>query len=163
MKKLLRHPYLWLCICVLASFFLLAYPLYIIWPFRHQEPRELSAALWITRFRFPLQIVLALIAAFLTVRVWRTRRGLAARLPSIALVCLAVAFAALARINVYEKMFYPMDNPTFAAASQSKLDGAEQVIAVKVADSARAYPIRIISYHHIVNDIVAGVPIVATY
>lgn len=163
MKKFLRNPYLWLCICAFVSLFLLAYPLYVLWPFRQQGPRELSVALWTIRFRFPLQILLALVAALLTVSVWRTRRRLSARIPAVSLVCVAVAFAVLAPINVYEKMFHPMDNPTFAAAQQSKLDGAEQVIAVKVADSARAYPIRIISYHHIVNDVVAGVPIVATY
>jgi hypothetical protein len=34
---------------------------------------------------------------------------------------------------------------------------------VRVAGIARAYPIRSISYHHVVNDTVGGVPIVATY
>jgi hypothetical protein len=28
---------------------------------------------------------------------------------------------------------------------------------------ARAYPVRALAYHHVVNDIVAGEPIVATY
>ena len=37
------------------------------------------------------------------------------------------------------------------------------VIAVKVNGSARAYPIRSMSYHHIYNDVVLGEPIVATY
>jgi hypothetical protein len=45
----------------------------------------------------------------------------------------------------------------------TKLDGKEMVIAVNVGGAARAYPIRIISYHHIANDTVGGVPIVATY
>lgn len=163
MKKFLRNPYLWLCLCVLGSFLLLAYPLYVIRPFRQQGPHELFVALWTIRFRFPLQILVAFATALLAVRIWRTRRSLVPRSLAVAFVCVAVAFAALARINIYEKMFHPMDTPTFTAASLSKLDGAEQVIAVKLADSARAYPIRIISYHHIVNDVVAGVPIVATY
>ena len=29
--------------------------------------------------------------------------------------------------------------------------------------SARAYPIRSLSYHHVLNDMLDGVPIVATY
>ena len=37
------------------------------------------------------------------------------------------------------------------------------LIAINVAGVARAYPIRIVSYHHIVNDVVNGEPIVATY
>jgi hypothetical protein len=50
-----------------------------------------------------------------------------------------------------------------SAAGESKLDGGEMVIAVKIAGSARAYPIRSMSYHHIFNDVVGGEPIVATY
>jgi hypothetical protein len=49
------------------------------------------------------------------------------------------------------------------AASESKLDGAEKVIAISLGGVARAYPIRSMSYHHIVNDEVNGVPVVATY
>ena len=37
------------------------------------------------------------------------------------------------------------------------------VIAVKISTYARAYPIRSLSYHHLVNDSLDGVPIVATY
>jgi hypothetical protein len=37
------------------------------------------------------------------------------------------------------------------------------VIAVNVQGEARAYPIREMAYHHIVNDVVAGQPIVSTY
>lgn len=163
MNKILRNPYVWLGICVLVSFLLLAYPLYVVRPFRQQGPRELLVALWIIRFRTALQIVLVLFAALLTARVWRIRHTLLARLSAIALACLTLAFAILARINIYEKMFHPIDNPVFAAAQNSKLDGAEQVIAVNMASASRAYPIRIVSYHHIVNDVLGGVPIVATY
>jgi hypothetical protein len=60
-------------------------------------------------------------------------------------------------------MFHPMGRPNFVAATDTKLDGAEMVMAVHIAGEARAYPIRIVSYHHIVNDVVGGVPIVATY
>jgi hypothetical protein len=30
-------------------------------------------------------------------------------------------------------------------------------------NEARAYPVRSLSYHHIVNDVIGGVPIAATY
>jgi hypothetical protein len=43
------------------------------------------------------------------------------------------------------------------------LDGAEEVIAVHIGTAARAYPVRSMSYHHIVNDVLGGLPIVATY
>ncbi len=73
------------------------------------------------------------------------------------------AVAVLSRVNVYEIMFKPFDRPSFSNADQVKLDADEKVIAVKIGQQARAYPIRIISYHHVINDILDGVPIVATY
>ena len=76
---------------------------------------------------------------------------------------LAVVLAVLARVNVYELMFHPLNHPSFTAASEVKLDGAEKVVAVRVGGEARAYPIRSMSYHHVVNDVVGGAAIVATY
>ena len=46
---------------------------------------------------------------------------------------------------------------------RTKLDKSEKVIAVKIGAAARAYPIRIISYHHVINDVVDKTAIVATY
>jgi hypothetical protein len=56
-----------------------------------------------------------------------------------------------------------MGRPTVVSAADSALDKDEKLIAVQVNGVARAYPIRSISYHHIVNDEVGGVPLVATY
>jgi len=60
-------------------------------------------------------------------------------------------------------MFHPDIRPSFTAAQSVKLDGAEKVIAVRIGGEARAYPIRSMSYHHVLNDMVGGVAIVATY
>jgi hypothetical protein len=148
---------------VAVSLFCLIYPVYVIRPFRHQGVRELAAALATLRFR-PLAMALSIaVALAAAVRYWhgetRTWRRIIAAL-GVAGVCL---FAALSRINIYELMFHPIGRPAFASATETKLDGDEKVIAVTVAGSARAYPIRIISYHHVVNDALGGVPIVATY
>ena len=156
------------CVFVIAgslalSLFCLIYPVYVIRPFRHQGVGELAAALATLRFRplaMALSIAVALVAA---IRYWhgetRMWRRIVAAL-GVAAVCL---FAGLSRINIYELMFHPIGRPAFAPAGETKLDADEKVIAVTVANSARAYPIRIISYHHVVNDLVGGVPIVATY
>jgi hypothetical protein len=76
----------------------------------------------------------------------------------IVLVC-----AALSRLNVFEVMFHPAGTPSFQPIRETKLDGAEKVLAVGTGVNGRAYPVRSISYHHIVNDIVGGVPIAVTY
>lgn len=75
------------------------------------------------------------------------------------LVCV---LAVLARVNVYELMFHAIGRPSFAAISQVKLDPDEKVNAVRVGGQARPYPIRSISYHHVVNDVVDKRAIVAT-
>lgn len=58
-----------------------------------------------------------------------------------------------------------IDNPTFvsAAVARSWLDGQEPVIALRIGDEARAYPLQIMTYHEIVNDEPAGKPIAVTF
>jgi hypothetical protein len=141
----------------------LAYPIYVIRPFRHQGVKELAVALAITQFRPAITVVAALTAVLATIGYWfaqplKWRRALTA-----AGAALAVWLAFLARVNIYELMFHPDSHPSFTAASEVKLDGAEKVLAVRIGREARAYPIRSMSYHHIVNDVVAGAAIVATY
>jgi fatty acid desaturase len=159
----LRRPIFWLFVCVAISFVVLAYPLYVIRPFRYQGPHELAAALVIIRFRPFLEIAFVIAALIIFVFSWR--RSVRWFFKAAASVCtlLVVLFAVLSHVNVYELMFHPLDNPTFSSASKSKLDGGEEVIAIRVGTAARDYPVRSMSYHHIVNDVLGGLPIVATY
>lgn len=148
---------------LVVSLFFLVYPVYVIRPFRHQGVQELEAALVVLRFRpevMALAVAAAVVAAILYWRVQaRTLWRIAAALGAAGVtIC-----AGLSRINIYELMFHPIGRPAFVTAGETKLDGDEKVIAVDIGGSARAYPIRIISYHHIVNDVAGGVPIVATY
>lgn len=82
----------------------------------------------------------------------------------LALPLLAVAFSAvMSRLNYLEWMFHPVSNAQFEAESASRLDAKEMILAVRYGDDARAYPIRQMAYHHILNDVVGGVPIAVTY
>jgi hypothetical protein len=142
---------------------LLIYPIYVIRPFRHQGARELTIALSVMRYRLIGMIfaMAGMLAA--VVRYWRMEPRKWRRFFSAAGVLTVAVAAVLSRINIYELMFHPAGTPVVTAAAESKLDGGEMVIAVKVNGAARAYPIRSMSYHHIYNDVVAGEPIVATY
>jgi hypothetical protein len=152
-----------LATCFAASLFLLAYPIYVIWPFRHQGAAELRLALEVLRFR-PVAMIVAVAAAVLAlVQYWRTVRVWWRRSLAVLAAAAVLAFAALSRIDIYEMMFHPAGRPEFADAAATKLDGTEKVLAVRIGDEARAYPIRSLSYHHIVNDRLGGVPIAATY
>ena len=143
--------------CLACRLICVVYPIYVIRPFRPQGARELAVALVVSRFR-PASHghrgdcggsggdrVLARAGARSGGGCWRrwARRWWC-------------VLAVLARVNVYELMFHPVDHPSFAAASEVKLDGDEKVIAVKIGGEARAYPIRSMSYHHIVNDVVGA-------
>lgn len=69
----------------------------------------------------------------------------------------------MSRLNYFEWMFHPVDTPQFEPESAGKLSSSEMILAVRYARDARAYPIREMAYHHILNDVVQGVPIAVTY
>jgi glucan phosphoethanolaminetransferase (alkaline phosphatase superfamily) len=148
----------------LASLACFAYPLYVIWPFRHQGARELSAALFVLRIGPWFSILCAALSIALVVYAWPRLRGWLRR--SAAVICILVAAfgAALARFNIYERlMFRPIVGPQFEPANRAQLDPDDMVLALHMNGARRAYPIREIAYHHIVNDTLGGVPVVATY
>ena len=149
--------------CLAVSLIAVMYPMYVIWPFRKQGARELAVALVVMRWRPAIMVISAVAALATLAGYWRSQLRRWPRFLAAACAGLVCLLAALARVNVYELMFHPDSHPAFQAASQVKLDGREKVIAVKIGGSARAYPIRAISYHHVINDVVERVAIVATY
>ena len=157
------HYLILILLCLAIAFFGLAYPMYVIRPFRHQGPRELAAALAVIQIRPIVTALVTLAALFTLVLYWRVQRRRLRRIAVTFAVLLVCACTALSRVNVYEMMFHPMGPPSSEPVQNTKLDGKEMVIAVNVGGAARAYPIRIISYHHVINDVLDGVPIVATY
>ena len=57
-----------------------------------------------------------------------------------------------------------IDQPTFVPISEvDHLGPKEPVIALQVEGEARAYPLRILMWHEIVNDSIGGVPLTVTY
>jgi len=146
----------------LAGFGSFMFPAFIIRPFTHQSPRGLWWAMAI-RQRAPFVSLFCAIACLILVAIlWQSvgkwRKGLL----SVVMI-LVIAAAVMSRLNYFEWMFHPIDSPQFEAESASKLDGKEMILAVRYGDDARAYPISQMAYHHILNDVVGGVPITVTY
>ena len=164
MKRSDRRWILVLLACLAVSLVAVAYPLYVIRPFRAQGARELTAALMVSRFRPALTVVSALAAVAAAIAYWRAQAQMWRRMLAAAGAMLVCVLAVLARVNVYEDlMFHQVEHPTFAAATDVKLDNDDKLIVVKIGGSARAYPIREMGYHHIVNDVVGGTALAATY
>jgi hypothetical protein len=156
--------WIWLLffLCALATIALFFIPAFIIRPFTHQAPRALLLALAL-RQRAPLGTFIAGVACFLFAFVlWRDASRW--RKAFLAFTLVVVAFSAvMARLNYFEWMFHPIAGAQFLAQSESKLDPNEMILAVRIGGDARAYPINQMAYHHVLNDVVAGVPIAVTY
>ena len=60
--------------------------------------------------------------------------------------------------------FVPLDDPEFVSASDATgLTDQSLVLGLEWKGEARAYPLRMIAYHHIVNDTVRGDPLLVTF
>lgn len=143
-----------------SSLFLI--PAFIIRPFRYQSPKALQLALVLREYAPVGTIVAALVAVGLAFWLWE-RAGRVQRTLLVLGALLVIGSATMARMNYFEWMFHPVAQPGFEAGDQSKLDAGEMILAVTFNNDARAYPIREMAYHHIVNDVVGGVPVAVTY
>jgi Protein of unknown function (DUF3179) len=151
---------------VVLAFAVLAFPIYVIRPFRSQGAEELAASLvisrwspWITAICAGISIVVA------TVLLQRISSGKVRlkRAGAILAASLGLATAVASRVNIFEKIFHPITAAQFLPAAQANTDGNEMVLAVKVGAEQRAYPVVIMAYHHILNDSLGGTPLVVTY
>ncbi len=149
-------------ICALATGALLVYPLTVIQPFKHQAPDDLQRSLWVFRFAPWPAMAMAIVSIGVVVFGWQPLDRWSRRVAGTLVVVTCMA-AAATRLNVFELMFHPAGAPQFLAIPQAKLDAADMLVTVALNGEARAYPIREMGYHHVVNDAVGGVPIVATY
>ncbi len=55
-------------------------------------------------------------------------------------------------------------NPKFVTVEKATfLKPGDQVIAVRIANESKSYPIKILNHHEVVNDTVGGIPIAVTF
>jgi hypothetical protein len=68
------------------------------------------------------------------------------------------------RFFVDPDLFLAADDPaTVPAGKASFLHDDDEVFGIVVRGHARAYPITMLSYHHVVNDVIEGIPVAVTY
>lgn len=149
-------------LCAVIAFGLFFIPVFIIRPFRHQTPRPLMLAM-VLRQRAPLGTLIAALACFvLAFALWKTADRWRKALLVLVLFLVTLS-TVMSRLNHFEWMFHPITGAQFVAQSESKLDPGEMVMTLRYGSDARAYPISQMAYHHILNDVVADVPIAVTY
>jgi small-conductance mechanosensitive channel len=164
--KFLSHKTTWLILLlvVLVSLAVVALPAWIIQPFRPQTPRGVGLSYALRRWSPLLTIVALAVALLLILWLWRgSRRWWRKALLVIVLLPL-LASTWFARQNHFEWMFNPLANAAYAKPAQAGfLADDDIVMAVDSNGEAAAYPVRQMAYHHVVQDVVGGTPIVATY
>ena len=149
---------------LLLSMAFVAIPVFLIQPFLPQTQRALEIS-YLLRSWSPLVTAIMLLAAFALV-IWRW--GYAHRWwrKAILLIVLLLSIMPVwfARQNHFEWMFNPLQNSAYVkAADAGFVRDADMVLAVKINNEAVAYPVRLMAYHHLVQDTVGGTPICATY
>jgi TRAP-type uncharacterized transport system fused permease subunit len=149
---------------IIISFAAVMIPAFLILPFKSQTERALRMSYLLRSWSPMLTITTGLLALALVVWLWpRTLSWWRKALLVIALL-LAIPPTWFARQNHFEWMFNPLRNSAYAKASEASFVGdSDMVLAVKIRNEAVAYPVRLMAYHHVVQDVVGGTPICATY
>ncbi len=149
--------------CGLISLFCVLAPLYVMNPFRSQGPREFALAMAVGKVGPVISTLCALLAIGAIILAWPRATGTRSRVGLALCLLLALTGAALTRVNVFEILFHPYASPDFGAPDSVSLDKDEMVMSLTVRDDTHAYPVGAMGYHHVVNDVVGGVPVAATY
>ncbi len=162
-KRLRVFAWLGLLIIIAIAFAFVFIPAFLIMPFKAQTAQGVALSYGLKSWSPVVTVIAALLSIALIVYLWRGARwfGKTAMILSLAP---AFAFVWAARQNIYERMFNPLSNPAYARASEADfVADRDMVMSVVINGEAAAYPIRQMGYHHIAQDTVGGVPIVATY
>jgi len=158
-----RSAWLLLVVIVLIALATVLVPVWIVQPFKPQTTRGLEISFALRRWS-PLVTLIALAVALLLVGlVGRGSRWWSKGLLVLIMLPL-LASTWFARQNHFEWMFNPLANTAYAKSNEAAFVGEnDMVLAVEIKDEAVAYPVRLMAYHHLVQDTVGGTPIVATY
>ena len=158
-----RAVWLILLVVLMIGLIVVITPIWLIQPFKPQSERDLQVSFAMRRISPFLTVVASVAFIALAVWLWRHTRWFAkAFLVVIAIPLFAATW--MARQNHFEWMFRPPASIAYAPIGEaSHVGDSDMVLTVKNNGEAVAYPVRLMAYHHLVQDVVGGTPIVATY
>lgn len=146
--------------CAVVSFLCFLTPVLVMNPFTTQRKGLLMMTLRLHKAGPIVSAVCAIAAAAVLLLSWAGSGSHRAQEISFAI---ALMGAALTRLNVFELVFRPYGAPDFVAAGAIALEHDAMVMSFTAGGETHAYPVGAMGYHHIVNDMVGGAPIAATY
>jgi hypothetical protein len=158
-----KAAWLLLLVIALVALAIVVAPVWIIQPFKAQTAREVEVSYAMKRWSPWVTIITLAIGLFLVVKLWRGSRWWKRAFLVLVFVPLLAA-SWFARQNHFEWMFNPLAHAAYAKTSDAGfVTDSDIVMAVETNGEAAAYPIRLMAYHHLVQDTVGGTLLVATY
>jgi hypothetical protein len=159
-----RSSWLILLAITLVAFAVVFIPVWIIQPFKPQTTRGVELSYMLRRFSPWITLVALAFGFLLLVKLWMGPQRTWKKALLVIILIPLLASTWFARQNHFEWMFNPLANAAYAKVNDAGFVGADDVVlAVEINGEAAAYPVRLMAYHHLVEDVVGGTPIVATY
>jgi hypothetical protein len=147
-----------------AGFALIFVPAYLIQPFELQTKQEVLVSYYFRKLAPFLTVLLSVVSLVVLIKTIQKAKRLAGKITPILPVLLLILCSVFSFQNYFQWMFHPLDNPNYGRPQQvSFLKDDDMVLASAHGSDSVAYPVRILAYHHMVNDRVGGKPVVATY
>jgi hypothetical protein len=146
--------------CAVVSFLCFLAPVLVMNPFTRQRRGLLTMTLRLHKAGPIVSAVCAVGAVVAAPMAWASSGSHGALGISLAVALLG---ASLTRLNVFEIVFRPYGAPDFVTADAIALDSEAMVMSFSTGGETHAYPVGAMGYHHIVNDMVGGSRVAATY
>jgi hypothetical protein len=139
-------------------------PVWLIQPFQPQSVRGVEVSYALRRWSPIVTLIVLALALLLAAWLWGGSRRWWKKAFLVVVLIPLLGSTWFARQNHFEWMFNPLANPAYAKTSEAGfVADADIVMTVDSNGEAAAYPVRLMAYHHLVQDVVGGTPIVATY
>lgn len=153
-----------LLLLTLAGLAIVLAPVWIVQPFRPQSERDLAMAYAMRRWSRVVTVSASVASLILVVWLWHGARRWWRKAALVAIVLPLLVVTWFARQNHFEWMFNPLAQASYAKSNDATfMTETDMVLAVESNGEAVAYPVRLLAYHHVIQDVVGGTPIVATY
>ncbi len=138
-------------------------PMMLLKPFEPQTAADVARAYSLRQWSPAVTLALLALGALLLALAWK-KSAWWLRIPAALAVVLLGGTAYAARINMFEGMFAPMSEVGFLDAAEAEHVAAEEmVMGIEIGGEAKAYPVGVMAYHHVVNDQLGGSALVVTY
>jgi len=139
-------------------------PALLIQPFKLQTTERLKISYALHHWSPMITLGALLLALLIAISLWNQTRGWWRRTCLVAFFIPLLVATWFARQNHFEWMFKPLPNAGFARVNDAGfVSEGDMVLAVELNGDAAAYPVRQIAYHHVVQDIIGGIPVLVTY